>query len=55
MHHGGHDERAQATIDVRLTKEIREAGLAGGILFAWIDEWFKHNWVVIDFEILPET
>ena len=54
MHHGGHDEGAQATIDVRLTKEIREAGLAGGILFAWIDEWFKHNWVVIDLEVPTE-
>ena len=51
MHHGGHDERAQAAIDVRLTREIREAGLAGGFLFAWIDEWFKHNWAVIDLEV----
>lgn len=51
MHHGGHDERAMADIDVRLTKDIRQAGLAGGILFAWIDEWFKHNWVVIDLEV----
>lgn len=50
MHHGGHDEQAMAAIDVRLTREIRAAGLAGGILFAWIDEWFKHNWAVIDFE-----
>jgi hypothetical protein len=50
MHHGGHDEAQMAAIDVRLTREIREAGLAGGILFAWIDEWFKHNWVVIDLE-----
>lgn len=51
MHHGGHDERAQAAINVRLTREIREAGMAGGILFAWIDEWFKHNWAVIDLEL----
>ena len=50
MHHGGHDEADMAAIDVRLTGEIREAGLAGGIVFAWLDEWFKHNWVVIDFE-----
>ena len=49
-HHGGHDERAMAEIDVRLTQDIRDAGLAGGILFAWLDEWFKHNWVVIDLE-----
>jgi hypothetical protein len=53
-HHGGHDERAMAERDVRLTREIREAGLAGGILFAWLDEWFKHNWVVIDLEVPAE-
>ncbi|HTR20431.1 MAG TPA: tetratricopeptide repeat protein [Gemmatimonadales bacterium] len=51
MHHGGHDEAEMAAIDVRLTTEIREAGLAGGIIFAWLDEWFKHNWAVIDFEV----
>ena len=50
LHHGGHDEREMAVHDVRLTREIREAGLAGGVLFAWLDEWFKHNWVVIDLE-----
>ncbi|MEO8201522.1 MAG: hypothetical protein ABI679_13425 [Gemmatimonadota bacterium] len=49
--HGGHDEREMARIDARLTREIRESGAAGGILFAWLDEWFKKNWVVIDFEI----
>jgi tetratricopeptide (TPR) repeat protein len=54
MHHGGHDERDMAERDVRLTREIREAGLAGGILFAWLDEWFKHNWVAIDVEVPPE-
>lgn len=53
-HHGGHDELAMARIDARLTREIREAGLAGGILFAWMDEWFKHNWLVIDFELPAE-
>ena len=49
--HGGHDERAMAAIDTRLTREIRESGAAGSILFAWLDEWFKKNWVVIDYEI----
>ena len=53
-HHGGHDERAMAEWDVRLSREIHEAGLAGGILFAWLDEWFKHNWVVIDLEAPAE-
>ncbi|NNG15934.1 MAG: hypothetical protein HKM89_05575 [Gemmatimonadales bacterium] len=50
-HHGGHDEAAMAAIDARLTREIKESGAAGGILFAWLDEWFKHNWAVIDLEI----
>lgn len=49
-HHGGHDEVAMARIDARLTREIRESGAAGGIIFAWIDEWFKKNWIVIDYE-----
>jgi hypothetical protein len=50
-HHGGHAEAAMASIDARLTREIAEAGMAGGVLFAWIDEWFKRNWVAIDFEL----
>ncbi len=50
LDHGGHDEQAMAAIDVRLTREIHDAGLAGGIVFAWLDEWFKHNWPVIDLE-----
>ena len=54
-HHGGHDERAMAEVDVRLTREIRESGAAGGILFAWLDEWFKQNWVVTDLQIPPEN
>lgn len=50
-HHGGLTEAEMAEVDRRLTLEIAEAGMAGGILFAWIDEWFKKNWVVIDFEL----
>jgi hypothetical protein len=53
--HGGHDEREMAQIDERLTREIRESGAAGGIVFAWIDEWFKKNWAVIDLEIPVEN
>jgi hypothetical protein len=53
--HGGHDEVAMARIDARLTREIRESGAAGGIIFAWLDEWFKKNWIVIDYEIPLEN
>ena len=48
--HGGHDEQAQAEINARLTREIHAAGAAGAGLFAIIDEWFKKNWLVTDFE-----
>jgi hypothetical protein len=53
--HGGHDERSMAALDARLTREIRESGAAGSILFAWLDEWFKKNWAVIDYEIPGEN
>jgi hypothetical protein len=48
--HGGHSEQQQAAINARLTRDIYNAGAAGAGLFALIDEWFKKNWVVIDFE-----
>jgi tetratricopeptide (TPR) repeat protein len=54
MGHGGHDEDEMARIDARLTREVRESGAAGGVLFAWLDEWFKHTWVTIDLETPPE-
>jgi hypothetical protein len=53
--HGGHDERAMAGIDARLTREIQASGAAGSILFAWMDEWFKKNWAVMDYEIPLEN
>jgi tetratricopeptide (TPR) repeat protein len=53
-HHGGHSEAGQAEINARLTRDIHAAGAAGAGLFATIDEWFKKNWIVIDFEQPPE-
>jgi len=51
-HHGGLTEEAMAHIDARMTREIAEAGMAGGAIFAWIDEWFKKSWLFSDF-LLP--
>ncbi len=48
--HGGHDERAKGAIDARLVRDIHAAGAAGVGMFALLDEWFKKNWLVIDFE-----
>lgn len=53
-HHGGHTEASMAETNRRLTLELAEAGMAGGIVFAWIDEWFKQNWIALEFELPPE-
>lgn len=53
-HHGGHTEAGMAEINARLTREIAAAGMAGGALFAWMDEWFKRNWLVTAFELPAE-
>jgi tetratricopeptide (TPR) repeat protein len=53
-HHGGLTEEEMARVNERLTLELAEAGMAGGVLFAWIDEWFKKNWVALEFELPPD-
>jgi Tfp pilus assembly protein PilF len=52
--HGGLSEQQQAVADARLTRDIYASGAAGAGLFALIDEWFKKNWAVIDFEYPPD-
>ncbi|HEY8831171.1 MAG TPA: tetratricopeptide repeat protein [Gemmatimonadaceae bacterium] len=52
--HGGLTEDQQAAADARLTRDIYASGAAGAGLFSLIDEWFKKNWIVIDFEVPAE-
>ena len=47
---GGHSEAQQAQRSLTLTEDIYETKCAGAIYFEWADEWFKHNWLVMDFE-----
>ncbi len=51
MNHGQHSEIDQGEINAHITEDIARAGCAGAILFSWIDEWFKRNWLVMDYEI----
>ncbi|GGQ67576.1 hypothetical protein [Couchioplanes azureus] len=41
---GDHSEREAMRIDAELLRLIQDQGLAGGFLFAWVDEWFKFTW-----------
>ncbi|CAN5900463.1 hypothetical protein BH11GEM1_BH11GEM1_19080 [soil metagenome] len=52
--HGGLTEEQQASANARLTRDIHAAGAAGAGLFSLIDEWFKKNWIVTDFELPAE-
>ncbi|WP_337844023.1 tetratricopeptide repeat protein [Thermus sp.] len=50
FHHGGHSEEGQAERNLRLWREIEAAGLAGSLLFSFLDEWFKRNWLFMEWE-----
>lgn len=50
MNQGGHSEEEQGIIDFHLFRDIADEGYAGGLLFEWMDEWFKRNWLFMDFE-----
>jgi peptidoglycan/xylan/chitin deacetylase (PgdA/CDA1 family) len=47
---GGLSEKEQNERSELLTYDIADTHCAGAIFFEWIDEWFKFNWLVMDFE-----
>lgn len=53
-HHGGHSEARQGEINAQQMMAVHEAGMAGGALFSWCDEWFKRNWLFLPFELPAE-
>ncbi|XXM70887.1 hypothetical protein ACQ0QQ_14350 [Lysinibacillus sphaericus] len=47
---GHHSEKEQGEINSRLFEDIVEEGAAGGLVFAWQDEWFKRTWNTMDYD-----
>lgn len=47
---GGHSEQEAGDINAGLLQRIQQEGYAGGILFEWMDEWFKFTWNTLDLE-----
>ena len=41
---GALSEARAGRIDAAMLSQIKDAGMAGGVLFEWADEWFKAAW-----------
>lgn len=51
---GGLTEQQQGELLARFTRNIFDAGAAGGMVFEWLDQWFRQSWLVRKFETPPE-
>lgn len=47
---GDHSEAQAMRMGAEMLDVIRTEGYAGGFVFAWADEWFKHTWNTWDYD-----
>ncbi|MGA2628636.1 MAG: tetratricopeptide repeat protein [Terriglobia bacterium] len=48
---GGKTEEQQGQILARLSGSVRDAGAAGGMVFEWVDQWFRQSWMQRNYEV----
>jgi hypothetical protein len=48
---GNHSEQEALRMNGDMLRDIEEEGYAGGIIFQWVDEWFKFTWNTVDLEL----
>lgn len=48
---GGHSEQQAGINNADLMRIIHEEGFAGGMVFEWLDEWFKFTWNSVEHEL----
>ena len=54
MNHGGLTEQEQGAALARMTRNLDEAGWAGGLITEWQDEWYRSSWLTRPLSIPPE-
>ncbi|MEU4239587.1 hypothetical protein [Actinoplanes sp. NPDC026619] len=48
---GNHTEVEATRMTAGLLRDMRSAGLAGGFLFEWADEWFRYTWNTVSHQV----
>ncbi len=48
---GGHSEQESGRNNADIMRVIHDEGFAGGMVFEWLDEWFKFTWNSVEHEL----
>jgi tetratricopeptide (TPR) repeat protein len=51
---GGQTETQQGRLLARFTHNIYHSGAAGGMVYEWLDEWFRRSWLTKNYEVPDE-